>query len=184
MKTLRIAGLMAIVAIIAFAGIVPARAARQDQAAKDAKDVADAIALFKQSDKLLPKWFETSYGYVVFPNIVKGGAGIGAASGGGRVFEKNVYVGDARVTQVSIGAQLGGQSFSEVIFFETKDALDRFKQDRFEMTAGLSAVAAAEGASKDAKYTQGVAVFTVAKKGLMAEASVGGQKFKFTPLKK
>lgn len=180
MKTFRIASLIAIVAL---AGIVPA-SARQDQAAKDAKDVADAIALFKQSDKLLPKWFDAAYGYVVFPSITKGAAGIGAASGDGRVFEKNEYIGDAKVTQVTIGAQLGGQSFAEVIFFETKDALDRFKQDRFEMTAGLSAVAAAEGASRDAKYAQGVAVFTVAKKGLMAEASVGGQKFKFTPIKK
>lgn len=181
MKTLRIASLIALVALVS---IVPAGAAKQDQASKDAKAVADAIAQFKQSDKLLPKWFDAAYGYVVFPSITKGAVGIGAASGDGRVYEKNAYIGDARVTQVTVGAQLGGQSFSEVIFFETKDALDRFKQDRFEMTAGLSAVAAAEGASKDAKYTQGVAVFTLAKKGLMAEASVGGQKFKFTPIKK
>ena len=180
MKALTFAGLVAIVAI---AGLVPGRA-WQAQADKDAQSVTDAIAQFKASDKALQKWFDTSYGYVVFPTIGKGGAGIGAASGDGRVFEKGAYIGDARVTQVTIGAQLGGQTFSEVIFFETKDALDRFKQEKFEMTAGLSAVAAAEGASKDAKYTQGVAVFTLAKKGLMAEASVGGQKFKFTPIKK
>ena len=170
--------------VVAFASILPAGAARQTPADNDAKEVAAAIELFKKSDKQLTKWFDAAYGYVVFPNIAKGAAGIGAASGDGRVFEKAVYIGDARVTQVTIGAQLGGQAFAEVIFFETKDALDRFKQDRFEMTAGLSAVAAAEGASLDAKYTQGVAVFTVAKKGLMAEASVGGQKFKFTPIKK
>lgn len=181
MKTLRIAGLIAIVALV---GTMPARAARQTEADKDAKAVADAIAQFKQSDKQLENWFGASYGYVVFPSITKGAVGIGAAAGSGRVYEKGAYIGDARVTQATIGAQLGGQSFSEVIFFETKEALDRFKQDRFEMTAGLSAVAAAEGASKDAKYAQGVAVFTLARKGLMAEASVGGQKFKFTPIKK
>jgi lipid-binding SYLF domain-containing protein len=180
MKTLRIAGLAAIVAI---AGLVPARA-WQTQADKDAQSVTDAIAQFKASDKTMQKWFDTSYGYAVFPTIGKGGVGIGAAGGSGRVFEKRAYIGDARVSQVTIGAQLGGQTFSEVIFFETKDALDRFKQDKFEWAAGMSAVAAAEGASKDAKYTQGVAVFTLAKKGLMAEVSVGGQKFNFTPIKK
>jgi lipid-binding SYLF domain-containing protein len=183
MKALRIAGGLAIMALVALTSIIPARAARQAEADKNAKAVADAIAEFKKSDNLLVKWFDGSHGYVVFPTIAKGGAGVGAASGTGQVFEKGAYIGDARVTQLTIGAQLGGQSFSEVIFFETKDALDRFKQDRFEMTAGLSAVAAAQGASKDAKYTQGVAVFTLAKKGLMAEASVGGQKFKFTPKK-
>ena len=181
MKILNTVGL---VLVVALASLLPAGAARQTQADKDAKEVADAIELFKKSDKQIGKWFDGAYGYVVFPNIAKGAVGVGAASGDGRVFEKAVYIGDARVTQVTIGAQLGGQAFAEVIFFETKEALDRFKQDRFEMTAGLSAVAAAEGASLDAKYTQGVAVFTVAKKGLMAEASVGGQKFKFTPIKK
>ena len=177
MKAVRIA----IIATIALAAFAPLHAARQDD--KDAKEVAAAIAAFKSSDKMLPKWFDTSYGYVVFPNIAKGAVGVGAANGDGRVFEKAAYVGDARVTQVTVGAQLGGQSFSEVIFFENKEALDRFKENRFEMTAGLSAVAAAEGASKDAKYSQGVAVFTLAKKGLMAEASVGGQKFKYTAKK-
>jgi len=172
------------VATLMLASVMSLPAAIQSESDKDAKEVAEAIALFKKTDPQLTKWFDAAYGYVVFPNIAKGAAGIGAASGDGRVFEKAVYVGNARVTQLTIGAQLGGQAFSEVIFFENKDALDRFKQDRFEMTAGLSAVAAAEGTSRDAKYTQGVAVFTVAKKGLMAEASVGGQKFKFTPIKK
>ena len=171
MRILKTTGAIAIVALMS---IMPVRA-WQAPADKDAKEVADAIAAFKASDKLLPKWFDTAYGYVVFPTIAKGAVGVGAANGDGRVYEKAAYVGDARVTQVTVGAQLGGQS---------KEAMDRFKQDRFEMTAGLSAVAAAEGASKDAKYSQGVAVFTLAKKGLMAEESVGGQKFKFTPIKK
>jgi lipid-binding SYLF domain-containing protein len=177
MKAVRIA----VIATIALTALVPLQAARQ--ADKDAKDVADAITSFKNSDKTLAKWFDTSAGYVVFPNVTKGAVGVGAAGGDGRVFEKGVYIGDARVTRVTVGAQIGGQSFSEVIFFETKEALARFKENRFEMSAGLSAVAAGEGASKDAKYSEGVAVFTLAKKGLMAEASVGGQKFKFTPKK-
>jgi len=174
MKTLRIVSILAFVAIGALA---PVRA--QD---KDAKDVAAAIATFK-SDADLAKWFNTAYGYAVFPSITKAAVVVGGAGGGGRVFEKGTYIGDAHVSQATIGAQLGGQSFSEVIFFETKAALDRFKENKFELSAGLSAVAAAEGKSKDAKYADGVAVFTHAKKGLMAEASVGGQKFKFTPKK-
>ncbi len=177
MKAVRIA----VVAFLALAALAPLHAARQDP--KEAKDVAAAIASFKSSDTVLPKWFDTSYAYAVFPSITKAAVAIGGANGDGLVYEKAAYIGDARVTQVTIGAQLGGQSFSEVIFFENKAALDRFKENRFEMTAGLSAVAAGEGKSKDAKYTDGVAVFTLAKKGLMAEASVGGQKFKFTPKK-
>ncbi|HEX5069410.1 MAG TPA: YSC84-related protein [Vicinamibacterales bacterium] len=177
MKAVRIAAIAAI-ALIAFA---PLHAARQ--ADRDAKEVADAIALFKSSDKDLAKWFTSSYGYAVFPNVTKGAVGVGGAGGNGRVFEKAAYIGDARMTQVTVGVALGGQSYSEVIFFENKEALDRFKDNKLEMTAGWSAVAASEGASNNAKYTQGVAVFTVAKKGLMAEASVGGQKFKFTPKK-
>ena len=165
------------VALVAMATLVPVRA--QD---KEAKEVADAIAVFK-ADADLAKWFTAAYGYAVFPSITKGAVIVGGAGGSGRVFEKGAYIGDAHVSQATIGAQLGGQSFSEVIFFETKAALDRFKETKFEMTAGLSAVAAAEGKSKDAKYANGVAVFTHAKKGLMAEASVGGQKFKFTPKK-
>ena len=176
MSTARIA---TVVALFAMATFAPVSAQDQD---KDAKEVAAAIANFK-TDADLAKWFTTAYGYAVFPSITKGAVIVGGAAGNGRVFEKGAYIGDAHVSQATIGAQLGGQSFAEVIFFETKAALDRFKENKFEWAAGLSAVAAAEGKSKDAKYTNGVAVFTHAKKGLMAEASVGGQKFKFTPKK-
>jgi lipid-binding SYLF domain-containing protein len=86
------------------------------------------------------------------------------------------------LTQITIGFQLGGQEYAEAIFFENLAALTKFASNQFAMSAQASAVAAAEGASKDAKYQQGVMVFTIAKGGLMFEASVGGQKFKFTPL--
>jgi lipid-binding SYLF domain-containing protein len=119
----------------------------------------------------------------VFPSITKAALIVGGAGGGGRVFEKGAYIGNANVSQASIGAQVGGQTFSEVIFFETPAALARFKENKFEWAAGMSAVAAASGKTKDAKYTDGVAVFTRGEKGLMAEVSVGGQKFKFTPKK-
>jgi len=181
MKTLRIIPTVALIALAA--GFTPVRA--QDKEAKDAakntQDVAAAIADFKSSDATLAKWFDTAYGYAVFPDVKKGGLVVGGAGGSGQVFEKGAYIGDVHLTQATVGAQAGGESFSEVIFFENQAALDRFKSNKFEMSAGLSAIAASSGKSKDAAYADGVAVFTSGKKGLMAEASVGGQKFKFTP---
>jgi len=139
---------------------------------------------FEQSDSGLKDTFKKAAGYVVFPNVGKGGFILGGAHGNGHVYEKGKLVGYASLTQVTVGAQVGGQEFSEVIFFETKEALAKFKESQFAMSAQVSAVAAAEGASKNAKYVDGVMVFTKAKQGLMAEASVGGQKFKFEPVGK
>jgi lipid-binding SYLF domain-containing protein len=151
-------------------------------AAELSREVQEAIAAFKQADSTMSERFATAAGYVVFPKVAKGGAGIGAARGTGEVYEGGRLIGHATLTQVTIGLQLGGQSFSEVIFFESSKALERFKQSKTEMSAQIGAVAAAEGASKDASYTDGVLIFTKARSGLMAEASVGGQKFRFKPL--
>ncbi|HXI83350.1 MAG TPA: hypothetical protein VNL17_04575 [Verrucomicrobiae bacterium] len=180
MRKLRLTGLIAVVVL---AGAMAASADDQQQPTLDT-EVKDAIQLFKKTDSTIGKLFDTAYGYVVFPGIGKGAVGIGGAAGNGQVFEKGTLVGTARMTQITIGAQLGGQKFAEVIFFEDKPSLDSFKGSEWAMSAGVSAVAAAESASADAKYKQGVVVFTVAKGGLMFEASVGGQKFKFTPLEK
>jgi lipid-binding SYLF domain-containing protein len=147
-----------------------------------AKETVDAIEMLKAADPDLSIWFANAAGYAVFPSVTKGAIGIGAAHGTGQVFEKGVLIGSASLTQVSLGLQLGGQEFYEVIFFETKETLENFKKSQLTMSAQLSAVAAAEGASRDAKYQQGVVIFTLAKGGLMFEVSVGGQKFKFTPL--
>jgi lipid-binding SYLF domain-containing protein len=146
--------------------------------------VKDSIALFKSDSKTITKLFETAYGYAVLPSVGKGAVGIGGAHGEGQVFEKGSLIGNCKMSQVTIGAQLGGQKFDEVIFFETKDALTAFKSNEWAMSAGVSAVAAAESASADAKYKNGVLVFTIAKGGLMFEASVGGQKFRFIPPEK
>jgi lipid-binding SYLF domain-containing protein len=177
MKALKIIAAAAAIACTGFVSV-----AAQDKNAKEGQQVAAAIANFK-SDGDVAKWFDTAYGYVVFPGITKAAVVVGGAAGDGRVFEKGTYIGDAHVTMASIGASLGGESFAEVIFFETKAALDRFKENKFEFTAGISAVAASSGRSKDAKYADGVAVFTQANKGLMADVSAGGQKFKYTPKK-
>lgn len=149
---------------------------------KAAKETVATIELFKSTDPDMAKWFANAIGCAVFPSVTKGAIGIGAAHGTGEVFEKSKLIGSVSLTQVTIGFQLGGQEYAEVIFFENKETLDQFKNSKLAMSAQVSAVAAAEGASADAKYQQGVAVFTIAKGGLMFEASVGGQKFKFKPL--
>jgi lipid-binding SYLF domain-containing protein len=155
-------------------------------AAKAAEELASesqqAIANFQKADSTLKTFFDNSAGYAVFPNVGKGGLIVGGAHGKGLVYEKGGVIGQASMSQASIGAQAGGQSFAEVIFFESPEALENFKSGKFEMSAEVSAVAAAEGASKAARYKQGVAVFTLPKKGLMVQASVGGQKFKFEPI--
>jgi len=144
-------------------------------------DVEAAIAAFKKADTNLDTVFKKAAGYAVFPNVGKGGLFVGGAHGNGYVYEGSKLVGYASLSQVTVGAQIGGQEYSEIIFFETPEALAKFKESKFAMSAQASAVAAAEGASKNAKYVDGVMVFTRAKAGLMAEASVGGQKFKFEP---
>lgn len=150
----------------------------ETQQVEDAK-VAEAIASFKNSDPDMQTFFDKAYGYAVFPTVGKGGIGIGGAYGKGKVYEKNQLVGTSSLTQVTIGFQLGGQAYREIIFFENKKALDDFKSGNFEFGAQASAVAVTAGASVDADYDNGVAIFTLAKGGLMYEASVGGQKFSF-----
>lgn len=148
------------------------------------EDSRDAIKDFIHTDSLMKNLFSGAYGYAVFPAIGKGGIGVGGASGGGTLFEKNTVPGKAQMTQVTVGFQFGGQAYREVIFFENKTTLDRFKENKVEFSAQVSAVAAKAGASASAKYTGGIMIFTQQKGGLMYEASVGGQKFKYTPFEK
>jgi lipid-binding SYLF domain-containing protein len=144
--------------------------------------VQTSIEAFKRKDDALRKFFESSRGYAVFPNVGKGGIGLGGAHGRGLLFEQGKAVGEVTLTQVTLGFQLGGQSYAEVIFFETEAAVESLKSSRFALNAQASAVAAAEGAAANAKYQQGVAIFTMVNSGLMYEATVGGQKFKYKPL--
>ncbi|MCG6935744.1 MAG: lipid-binding SYLF domain-containing protein, partial [Proteobacteria bacterium] len=131
------------------------------------------IGEFKKKDKKLDNFFTQAYGYAVFPSVGKGAIGIGGAHGNGVVYEKGKPIGDTSLTQITIGFQLGGQAYSEIIFFKDKKTLDDFKNGNFELGAQASAVAVTAGASADANYEKGVAVFTMAKGGLMYEASVG-----------
>ncbi len=145
------------------------------------KEADETAATFRSTDPSLSRFFDSAAGYVVFPTVGKGGALVGGAYGKGVLFEHCKPVGRASLTQVTVGAQLGGQSYSEIVFLESEDALDRFKRGQVSVAAQASAVVAAKGASANVRYARGVAVFTLAETGLMAEASIGGQKFAFRP---
>jgi lipid-binding SYLF domain-containing protein len=149
--------------------------------AKVASDTADTISRFKQHDPGLQRFFDEAYGYAVFPTIGKGAIGVGGAYGKGQVFEKGRPVGSSKMVQVTIGFQWGGQAYSELVFFQDKASLERFKSGNLEFSAQASAVAITLGASATADYENGVAVFTMTKGGLMYEASIGGQSFSFEP---
>jgi len=171
-------------------------------AAPEEKDYADTIKLFREAGES-SQFFNNNYGYAVFPLIGKGGLVIGAAHGNGRVYAQGKYVGDSSMTQISVGLQLGGQAYSQIIFFQDKRAFDEFTSGNFEFGAQASAVAITAAASAQAstgassagasgtqhhattagKYHKGMAVFTVAKGGLMYEASLGGQSFTYSPKK-
>ena len=145
------------------------------------KRARDTIAAFKKTDPSIDTFFSKAHGYVVFPEITKGAIGIGGAGGDGTVFERGTAIGSTSMSQVTIGLQLGGQTYSEVIFFKDRAALDHFKSGDYEVAAGASAIALKDGVSKAAEYNNGVAIFTMGTGGLMFEASVGGQKFDFEP---
>jgi len=152
--------------------------------ADDGALVADAratIQTFKKKDSHIEKFFGSAAGYVVFPTIGKGGFVVGGAGGEGVLFVGGQPVGKASMGQASIGFQLGGQTYSEIIFFESQSSLSDFKKGNFALAAQASAVALSAGAAASANYEDGVAIFTATKTGLMYEASVGGQKFGYTP---
>lgn len=144
-------------------------------------DNASIVAKFKEKDPRVAKAFDTAYGYVLFGTVGKGGIGIGGAHGKGEVFEQGKKIGTSSLMQVTVGFQLGGQAYSEVIFFKDKTALDDFKRGNFELSAQASAVALNARAGGDLPYNKGVAIATMAKGGLMYEASVGGQKLSYKP---
>ena len=146
----------------------------------------------------VPEMLAESYGYAVLPTIGKGGIGIGAAGGTGCVFANGQHTGNVSMGQVTIGWQLGGQAYSQIILFKNADVYSDFTKGQFEFGADATAVALTYGASVGAStkgasasagdtkavgaWKRGMAVFTLTKGGLMYEASIGGQKFKFKPL--
>jgi lipid-binding SYLF domain-containing protein len=138
----------------------------------------EALGTFKENDPKVQSFIDKSSGYVVIPTVGKGGLGIGGARGKGLLYEGGNPTAVVTLTQLTIGFQAGGQAYSEFLFFEDDVALANFKRGNYELGAQASAVAVKAGASADANFIGGVAIFTQDKGGLMYEASVGGQKFK------
>jgi lipid-binding SYLF domain-containing protein len=163
-----------------------------------ADEFDDTISIFKNAGES-GTYFYNAYGYAVFPTVGKAGLGVGGAHGSGRAYAQGKHVGDVKMNQLSVGLQAGGQAFSQMIFFQDKRAFDEFASGNFEFDATVQAVAitasatasagtagataGAAGGKHDAatsgKYHKGMAVFTVAKGGLMYQAAVGGQKFNY-----
>jgi lipid-binding SYLF domain-containing protein len=140
-----------------------------------------AVNRFQREDPSLKDFMSKAYGYAIFPDVGKGGLVVGGSYGKGVVYQQGKLVGYADLTQATVGAQIGGETFSELITFETADAINKFKDNQLAFTAQASAVAIKSGAAATAKYDNGVAVFTMTKGGLMAEAALGGQKFTYRP---
>jgi lipid-binding SYLF domain-containing protein len=160
----------------------------------------DTIDLFRRAGESAT-FFQRSYAYAVFPTVGEGGLGLGGALGKGHVYVHGRLVGDTTMGQVSVGFQAGGKAYSQIIFFQDKRALEQFESGTFEFTAGASAVAITAGANasvgtsgtsagasgtennarETGAYQNGMAVFTIAKGGLMYAATIAGQKFSFTP---
>jgi lipid-binding SYLF domain-containing protein len=167
---------LSIAASLAAVLAMPLAARADDATVKEAEHARTEI---RTADAGQQKFLDGAAGYAVFPNVAKGGLVVGGAGGSGIVFEKGKAVGKTKLSQVTVGAQIGGQAYSEIIYFETAEALAAFKKGEWTMAAQVSAVALKSGASANASYKDGVAVFTLTKGGVMAEASVGGQKFSY-----
>lgn len=137
---------------------------------------------WQSKDKSFNATLKKAYAYAIFPEVGKGGFVVGASHGEGEVYEKGKLIGHAKMTQTTIGAQVGGQTYAEVVLFENKKALERFKTSRFEGSAAATAIGGKKGAAAASKYKDGVAIWVLPLKGAMAEAAGGGQKFKFEPI--
>jgi len=159
---------------------------------KDAKSAApperveginETIDLFKKKHASIDALFSSSAGYVVMPTVGEGAFIIGGGHGAGEAYEGGTYVGRVTINEVSFGAQVGGQSYSQVVFFEKPADFKKLKDNAFEFNAGATAIAADQGVSKDGAFKDGVATFIIPKKGLMASAAVGGQHLDFAAAK-
>jgi lipid-binding SYLF domain-containing protein len=167
-------------ALVFVGGCATAPETSQAKAVLDAQ-VDEAVAVMKEKDPSISRFFDTSYGYAVLPKIFKGGFWAGGAYGRGVVYEKGRKVGYCDMSQATLGFTFGGEYFREIIFFRDKADLASFKYREYAFAAQVTGVALTAGAAAKADYRDGLAVFTATDKGLMVDASVGGQKFTYTP---
>jgi len=178
----KIAGALVVTACVGFASVLGAcSTAPSSETGKEhiREDAADALARAKKTDSSIAKVLNDAAGYAVFPSVGKGGIGVGGAYGRGVLYERGSFVGYCDLSQASIGFQLGGQAYTEIVAFETKDAIEQFKKGDYTFNAQATAVALQSGAGANAKYKDGIAVFTLGESGLMYEAAIGGQRFSY-----
>jgi hypothetical protein len=145
-------------------------------------DARAAMRRFEERDPTLRRFFDHAYAMAVFPVVAKGAAGIGAAHGHGVVFKDGRAIATTELTQGTIGVQLGGQTYSQIVFFENEASFGVFKAGRLKFQAQASAVATESGAAASSDFAEGVAVFVMPRAGLMFEAAIGGQQFTYVPL--
>jgi lipid-binding SYLF domain-containing protein len=179
MKTL----MSVMAALVASVMLMACSTAPESESKRDAlvQEADAALTRMKAADPSLNDVMQRSYGYAIFPSVGKGGVGVGGAYGRGVVVEQGKMIGFTDLSQATIGFQLGGQEYTELLVFEDQKALDRFKREELEFSAQASAVALKAGAAAGTNFKDGVAVFTQTNAGLMYEATIGGQKFSYQP---
>jgi lipid-binding SYLF domain-containing protein len=182
MKTRFATGILACAAasLVAACGTTPNTGTFQEREKLHA-DALTTLSDFRRVDDSLQVRLDTAYAYAIFPKIVTAAVGVGGAHGQGEVYQGGRLIGYADLSQGNVGVQLGAQRYAELILFESNRALTEFQNSTVEFDAKVSAVAASKGAAASANYTNGVIVFTMPETGLMVQAAVGGQKFRYTP---
>jgi lipid-binding SYLF domain-containing protein len=182
MKTRLPTGILACVAaaLLAACGSTPNTGSLQQRQDLHA-DALVSLTEFRRVDDTLQARLDSAYAYAIFPKVVTAAVGVGGAHGDGEVYQGGRLIGYADMSQGNVGIQLGAQRYAELILFENERSLTEFKNSTVEFDARASAVAASKGAAATANYTNGVIIFTNPESGLMVQAAVGGQKFRFTP---
>ncbi len=166
---------------VLMAGCSPTPKSTENRAVKDA-EVKEAIALFKANDPGIQRFFDQSAGWAVIPKVFKGAFVLGGAYGNGSVYERERMTGYTSLSQATLGFSFGGEFFREIIFFRSLEDLNRFRAGKFAFSAQATAVAIKAGAAAKADYKDGMAVFVMSDVGLMVDASIGGQEFKYEPI--
>ena len=171
---------MCSVAILDISGCATAP---ETQAAKDVlhAKVREAVVVFKDRDPQIRRFFDTAYGYAVFPEVFKGAYWIGGAYGKGEVYEEGQRVGYSSLSQATLGLSFGGEFFRGIVFFPNKEEFDSFRSQEYTFAAQVTGVALTAGVAAKTDYKYGKAVFVIADRGLMVDASLGGQKFMYLP---
>ncbi len=179
----RVSALMGIATMVAWITVLPASARDwdADRSRHELMEAEETVAIFRAQPELRP-YFREAYGYAVFPTVGKAALFLGGAYGTGKVYEQGSLIGNARISKASLGFQIGGEAYSEIIFFRSSRVLEKFKRGELTLHAEASATAPTVGANVEAAWARGVAVFARSKGGLMASAAIGGQSFEFEPV--